>query len=213
VEGAHDLGGVGGFGVVRTPGSDATHAEPWELRVQWLALAACGGARPWIERIDTPTYLTTSYYGRWLLAAEMGVVANGLVADYEIAEARARVEDGDEPTRVDDAGLAAKTEHVMLTPLPSAPSLTPRFGVGDVVVPKRMWEPDVHHRCPRYVRGVHGTVKRLCGDERLAGYRPNTVIEPVYTIRFESADVWGERSAEPPFTIHVDLWESYLEPV
>jgi nitrile hydratase len=213
VEGAHDLGGVGGFGAVRTPGSDATHLESWELRAQWLALAACRGARPWIERIDTPTYLTTSYYGRWLIGAEMGAVANGLITDDEIAAARARVERDGETTRVDDAALAAKTEHVMLTPSPSQPARSPRFGVGDAVVPKRMWEPETHHRCPRYVRGVRGTVERLCGDERLAGYRQNAVIETVYTVRFESTTLWGERPTEAPFAIHVDLWESYLEPV
>ncbi len=212
VEGAHDLGGVGGFGDVRTPGSDATHSEPWELRAQWLALAACRGARPWIERIDTPTYLTTPYYGRWLLAAEMGAVSNGLVTAEEMAVARARVEGGDAPSRSDDPAQAAETERLMFTPSPSQPARSPRFGVGDAVVPKRMWEPDTHHRCPRYVRGVCGTVERLCGDERLAGYRQNTVIEAVYTVRFESTDVWGERPTEAPFALHVDLWESYLEP-
>ena len=35
--------------------------------------------RAWIERLDPATYLASSYYARWLLAAEDGVVAKGVV--------------------------------------------------------------------------------------------------------------------------------------
>jgi len=33
----------------------------------------------------------------------------------------------------------------------------------------------------------------------------------VYCIRFDAAELWGQ-SAEPPASIHVDLYERYLEP-
>jgi hypothetical protein len=36
--------------------------------------------------------------------------------------------------------------------------------------------------------------------------------EPVYSVAFRSQDLWGE-SDEPPWTILLDLWESYLEPI
>ncbi len=215
MEGVHDLGGLGGFGPVRTPGSDATHTEEWEVRAQWLALAACRSSRPWIERIDPPNYLATSYYGRWLRAAEMGAVGNGIVTAAELAASletvRARIEQGELPVRANDPARARAVADYMTSTSPSAPAVSPRFAVGDAVVPKRMWQPDVHHRCPRYVRGVRGVIERICGVEPLAGVRRAEVIEPVYTVRFESPAVWGDRSDEVPFAIHVDMWDSYLD--
>jgi len=34
-------------------------------------------------------------------------------------------------------------------------------------------------------------------------------VEPVYTVRFAAADLWGEGT----HAVTVDLWESYLEAV
>jgi nitrile hydratase len=177
-----------------------------------LALAACRSARPWIERIDTPTYLNTSYYGRWLLAAEMGAVANGLVTVAELVASRRSIERGTDPTRHDDSDKAGEVAELMASTFPSEMAKSPRFAVGDAVTPKRLWEPDKHHRCPRYVRGARGVVERICGEEPVAGDRRNGAIEALYTVRFDSTAVWGERTAEPSFVVHVDLWESYLEP-
>lgn len=212
MEGAHDLGGTAGFGAVRTADGDLTHVEDWELRAQWLALAACRGARPWVERIDPPVYLSTPYYGRWLIAAEMGAVAHGTVTAEELAAMQARIAAGDVPSPVLDPDLTARVERNMTTPEPMQPATDPVFGIGDRVIPKRMYEPDVHHRCPRYVRGVVGTIERICGDERLAGWRGFEVIEPLYTVRFESDDLFGPRPSEPPYALFIDLWQSYLDP-
>ncbi len=210
MEGAHDLGGIGGFGAVRTDDGELTHHEPWELRAQMLAIATCRGARPWIERIDPATYLTTSYYGRWLLAAESAAVDKEIVSSDTLADWQRRVRNGEPiPVTRDDA-LRAGTDEAMSTPSPMAAAHDPRFALGDAVRVKRIYDPDRHHRIPRYVRGVAGTIEAICGDEHIAGHRSNEV-EPQYTVRFASVDVWGERHDEPPFVIHVDLWQSYLE--
>ena len=34
--------------------------------------------------------------------------------------------------------------------------------------------------------------------------------EPTYSIRFEAAELWGD--GQPGVWVHVDLWDSYLEP-
>ncbi len=211
MEGAHDLGGVGGFGAVRTADGDLTHHHEWELRAQALTMATCRGSRPWIERLDPATYLTTPYYARWLLAAELFVAANSTLDPAVLGDWRTRIENGERAPRVERADLVAKQERGMFVPHPMDPAGDPRFAVGDRVAPRRIYEPDRHHRIPRYVRGVPGTVEAICGEDRLAGYRGYDLIEPVYTVRFESADVWGDRADEPPFALHVDLWESYLE--
>ena len=213
MEGAHDLGGVGGFGPVRTPGSDATHVEPWELRAQWLALAVCRGARPWIERIDTPTYLTTSYYGRWLMAAEMAAVANMMVTVDEIAESRARIERGDRPTRADDPEQAREVAallatHVAVGTRRSTTVLRRCCGCAEADVGTAQAPPLPALRPRRSTAWSNGSAAM--------SRSPVTVrrgaIEAMYTIRFESSDVWGGATAEAPFVILVDLWESYLEP-
>jgi hypothetical protein len=212
VEGAHDLGGIGGFGPVRTDDGDLTHHEPWELRAQVLALAACRGARPWIERLDPATYLTTTYYGRWLLAAERAVVDKEIVSSEALAESQQRVRDGAEPPVVHDTTLREQQEQAMLTPFPMAAARDPHFAAGESVRVRRIYEPARHHRVPRYVRGVVGTIEKICGDEHINGHSTN-VVEALYTVRFSSGDVWGERSDEAPFVILVDLWESTLERV
>ena len=213
MEGAHDLGGIGGFGAVRTADGHLTHHEDWELRAQALTMATCRGSRPWIERLDPATYLTTPYYARWLLAAEMFVNVNETLEPGALATWQTRIENGEEPPRVENPDLVARQQRGMLVPGPMAPAVDPRFAVGDHVIPKRVYDPDNHHRIPRYVRGVRGVIEAVCGTDRLAGYRGYDVIEPVYTVRFESLDMWGERGDEPPFAIHVDMWQSYLDPL
>jgi nitrile hydratase len=210
VEGAHDLGGIGGFGSVRTADGELTHHEPWELRAQMLALAACRGARPWIEGLDPATYLTTTYYGRWLLAGERAAVANGIFSSDVLADWQRRVGNGEEIPVIHDDALRSRLEQAMLVPAPQAPARDPSFSLGDTVRVKRIYEPERHHRIPRYVRGVLGTIETICGENHIAGYDSHEV-EPFYTVRFNSGDVWGQRGDEAAFVIHVDLWQSYLE--
>ncbi len=66
------------------------------------------------------------------------------------------------------------------------------------------------------MRSKLGTIVRVDGAFALpdvaardrAGERRN---EWAYGVRFAARELWGE-SASPNDTIHVDLWESYLEP-
>ena len=88
----------------------------------------------------------------------------------------------------------------------------PRFGIGDRVR-VRDWHPPGHTRCPRYIRGKTGVVVRLDGSYSLpdveahGGARRH---EPTYSVRFDAAELWSD--AQPGVCVHVDLWESYLEP-
>jgi nitrile hydratase len=71
-----------------------------------------------------------------------------------------------------------------------------------------------HTRCPRYVRGVVGVVEGVRGADRLpdrAVYGEQVTPEPVYSVAFRSQDLWGP-STETPWTVLLDLWDSYLEP-
>jgi hypothetical protein len=89
----------------------------------------------------------------------------------------------------------------------------PRFAVGDRVLTASV-DPAHHTRLPRYARGQVGEVVEIQGGFPLADDRARGVaeprVEPVYTVRFRAAELWG-----PPggHWVQVELWESYLEAV
>ena len=69
-----------------------------------------------------------------------------------------------------------------------------RFAVGDRVRAVTV-DPPHHTRLPRYARGQVGEVVEVQGtwplaDERAQGFAEPRV-EPVYTVRFPAADLWG----------------------
>ena len=89
----------------------------------------------------------------------------------------------------------------------------PRFRSGDSVRVRNLHSSG-HTRLPRYVRGKLGAIARLHGihdfhDEAPEG-APNPP-QPVYSIRFEAEELWGE-AAEGRQSLYLDMWESYLEP-
>ena len=57
-------------------------------------------------------------------------------------------------------------------------------------------------------------VDRLYGWHEVQDQDPPGVtkdgIEPVYSVRFEGAELLGEQ-AEPNSCVYIDMWESYLE--
>jgi len=212
VEGAHDLGGLDGFGPVVTEDGELTHHEPWELRAQGAALFAVRDSmRPWLERLDPATYLSSPYYVRWLRAAENGAVASGFVTTDDLARWRSRFDDDPDarPPAVHDEVLRARVERALTTPHPLPAARAHSFRPGQRVVVKRWHDATHHHRCPRYVRGVTGVVETAWGDEPVPGEEERSA--PTYTVSFASTDLWGD-AGEGPFTVSVDLCEDYLEP-
>lgn len=215
MDGIHDLGGLQGFGRVNTPGSGRSHDEPWEVRAQFVGLlskTSGGSMRRRIEALDPAEYLASSYYARWLAAAEQTHLRAGVLTDDDLGRWYRHFEAEPDATvpRRDDPALAARVTARLTAgrPLPEATSA--RFRVGEAVVVIRM-HPTWHHRCPRYVRGAPGTIAFVCGQDKVPGDDPTTdAVAAVYTVRFSSLDLWG-RTDEPPFTVLVDLWEDYLE--
>jgi nitrile hydratase subunit beta len=205
MDGVHDLGGRQGFGPVVVEPDEPVFHQPWEATARALTMLVAGAARVSggefrhsIERMDPTHYLTSSYYEHWLTAAATMAVEHGLTSVDELEER---------------AGGAFPLSH------PARPGPTPKssdpepstYAVGDrVLVADR--RPTGHTRCPWYVRGRVGTVERLLGDYSLPdveAHGPERVEEPVYTVRFPAAALWDD--AEPGVTVHVDLWDRYLE--
>lgn len=221
MDNVHDMGGMQGFGPINPePETEEPlfHA-PWEARALGLTLAA-GALGQWSidrsrharETLPPAVYLTHSYYEIWMDALVALLVDAGVVTREELAEGR--------PAAPTDPDLVARRMAPEAVPgvlakggpatLPS--ETEPRFAIGDTVrVTVR--HPKGHCRAPRYVRGRTGTVIRDHGGHVLpdASATGKRMGETLYTVRFDAAALWGP-DADGPGTVHLDLWDRYLEP-
>ena len=92
MNGAHDLGGMDGFGPVEAePDEPVFHGE-WEKRVfaMTVAMGFTGNwnidmARRARERQDPADYLSRNYYEIWLHGLETLLVEKGLITAEELA--------------------------------------------------------------------------------------------------------------------------------
>lgn len=85
------------------------------------------------------------------------------------------------------------------------------FSPGDLVRTSHL-DPPHHTRLPRYARGRVGVVVEregewLLADVNAAG-RGDAPMEPVYAVRFDARDLWGDGD----HCVVLNLWSSYLEP-
>ena len=214
MDGVHDLGGVEGFGPVVVDPDEPVFAARWEQRVFGLNFAAVPANvdrfRHAIERMGAVAYLTTSYYEHWLAAIERLAVETGVVSAAELDEARRAAATGASVPRRDDRAVAEVVVRAVQTPrLPPVDESPGRHAVGDAVRVVRRASRG-HTRCPRYVRGATGVVVAVRGRFRVpdASAEGREEVEPVYGVRFEAVELWGEGTHE----VHLDLWERYLEP-
>ncbi|MEN8183944.1 MAG: nitrile hydratase subunit beta [Myxococcota bacterium] len=218
MNGIHDLGGMHGFGSVEREADEPLFHAPWEGRVfALLGLLLARGVtnvdafRHGIERLDPATYLTAGYYGRWLASMETLCDEAGVVRRSELRARMQALSEGSRlaPARPLDLPPAAAAGDGYRRPLEEAP----RFGAGDRVRARNL-NPPGHTRLPRYVRSRSGCVSKLHGgfvfpDSHAHGGGEQP--QHLYTVRFETRELWGTE-AEPGF-VHLDLFESYLEPV
>ena len=201
----HDLGGRKGFGAVQVDPDEPVFHAAWERTARALVYAAMGthpnpttsAFRHSIERMDPEHYLTSSYYEHWLTAAASVAVESGTIEREEL-ESR--------------AGGAFPLSRPSVEPQVEGSGVQ-RFTVGDRV---RVVAADHHGhtRCPGYARARVGTVVRVDGRFSLPDIEAHTtrrVIEGTYAVRFSARDLWADADAHA--VVHVDLWDSYLEPV
>lgn len=217
-----DMGGMQGFGTVPVPDTgEPPFAEPWEGRAFAITVLTMGrisgqnldAFRHALGRLHPLDYLADGYYGRWLNAAEL-MLTDSKILEPGAVDARARRNRGEsvsepgfpEPQKPDYKPTAAGSLREV--------EQAPRFAVGDTVRTKDM-HPSGPTKLPAYVRRRTGTVTAI----RPAHVLPDThaVFEGenaqhVYTVAFGSRELWGgDDQAVEDFTLHVELFESYLE--
>jgi len=218
MNGAHDLGGMHGFGPVEPePNEPVFHAE-WEKRAFALTLAMAMPGRWNIDmsrfaRENRPPaeYLSMSYYQIWFAALEQMLKERGLVGDDEIAAGHSLRP----PKPVERILSPADVAKVLYRggPTEREPRTAPAFKPGDKVRAKVM-NPRTHTRLPRYARGHVGVIARVIGfhvfpDSNAigAGEDPHWL----YAVRFEGRELWGPQG-DPRSSVSIDAWEPYLEP-
>jgi nitrile hydratase beta subunit len=225
MNGAHDLGGMHGFGpVAAVPDEPVFHAE-WERRAFALTLAMGAWGR-WNldmsrharELMPPAEYLATSYYEHWLFGLEHLLERHGFLAR---AETDRRVREGappaaDGPVALQPGALRRDAVPRLLRNRRGArldDPVAPRFKVGDGVVARNL-HPVGHTRLPRYVRGRRGRIDRDHGvfvfpDTHAAGLGRKP--QHVYSVRFTGHELWGP-DAHPHDAVYVDLWDDHLDP-
>src|ERR1700754_2046337 len=221
MDGIADMGGTNGWGSVHPPPrNEPVFAESWQGRAFALTLLSIGrlsgrnidAFRHALERLDRHAYLDDGYFGRWLNAAELMLTESAILAPDSV-EARVHNLRGEqvkeppipEPNKPDYTPSGPGSLRTGDTP--------PAFAVGQRVCAKNI-SPEGHTRLPRYVRGHVGVVESVQPawvlpdtNAHFQGENP----QYVYTVGFDSRELWGA-DAEP-FTLTIEMFESYLENV
>ena len=98
MNGAHDMGGMHGFGPVVREENEPLFHNAWERTVYGMqrAIRARGiinidESRHGIERMPPAEYLAASYYERWLSSLERNLVDKGIVTREELASRAAEL--------------------------------------------------------------------------------------------------------------------------
>jgi nitrile hydratase subunit beta len=170
------------------------------------------------EAMDPLAYFQYRYYEKWLGGITAYFLSEGYISEDELEQRTTEyLERPEIPLPVGgDGGIDEQViRYLKEGDSPRrGPAGTPRFGVGDRVTVKDVPATD-HTRLPGYLRGRTGTVdRRFEGNYRyLCSTGPDGLGDPmpVYAVRFEPADIWGEL-AEPGTAIYGELYEAYLQP-
>ena len=217
MNGAHDLGGMHGFGPVEIEKGEPVFHSRWEARVFALNLAS-GFHGKWNidmgryarEQMAAADYLATTYYEHWLFGLEKLLVDQGLVSAQELQAGRPEAN-----------AAAAHAMHVADV----APFLrnrraarldadvAPRFRAGEPVVTRNL-HPVGHTRLPRYARGRRGTIERDHGVFIFADTHAmsrDRKPQHCYSVRFGARELWGPEAAARD-SVFVDLWDDHLDP-
>ena len=218
MNGAQDLGGMMGFGPVVPEADEPTFHAEWERRVLvcTVAMGATGfwnldQSRHARESLPPVDYLSLSYYEIWLAALIKLLERYGLVTAEELKVGKALI-----PAKTPKKVLTADIAPGALAaggPVDRQVDTRAAFAVGDRITAKNM-HPFSHTRLPRYVRGRSGQVHAVHGAHVFPDSHAKGLGEDpqwLYSVAFKASDLWGPE-ADPTLTVHVDMWEPYLEP-
>jgi nitrile hydratase beta subunit len=225
MDSVHDLGGTDGMGSIEQEENEPYFHEEWEEEVFGLLPTTVGQGmynldefRHGMERMDPAHYLSSSYYEHWLTAMETLLVEKGIINQEELQERLEEARSAEDPkTIVPEREDAELTENLLGLIEAGASAkrdpIEPAFESGDRVEVQNI-HPENHTRCPEYVRQAIGEIEEVRGtfvypdaNAHGEGESPG----PLYTVRFDPEELWGEEHTDGNGSRYVDLWESYLK--
>jgi nitrile hydratase beta subunit len=217
MNGIHDMGGLQDMGPVQHEKVEPVFHAAWEGRIYGIdrSLRSIGkwnldAWRHQIELLPPADYLGMTYYERWLEVNEQLLVKHGLVTPEELATGAP----GPGSAKAIPALTAAVAAGRPGRGIPSShdPRVRPQFKVGQRVRARNI-NPSGHTRLPRYARGKMGIVTRDHGVYTFPDTNAHFQGEKrqhVYSVRFAARELWGLR-ASPRDSVHLDMWDDYLE--
>ncbi|HEX4356138.1 MAG TPA: nitrile hydratase subunit beta [Pseudonocardia sp.] len=170
------------------------------------------------EAMNPFAYFQYRYYEKWLGGITGYLVQHGYVDEAELAEAtdRYRAEPAAALPERDERAIDDQViRYLRQGDSPRRGPAEPAFAVGDRIL---VADPPAgeHTRLPGYLRGCPGTVARVF--EGSYAYFCSTGADglgepvPVYAVRFEPADVWGETAEPNAGPVYCELYQTYLTP-
>jgi nitrile hydratase beta subunit len=217
MNGVHDMGGQHGMGPVQNEKDEPVFHASWEGRVYALtrAMRAWGkwsldADRHGIEVLPPVDYLRMTYYERWLTRLETHVVKYGFVTPEEVQGGKATAGSTPATPRLTLATSARWFSRGIASS--ADPKVRPSFKAGQRVRTRNI-NPTGHTRLPRYARDKAGVVIRDHGVYVFPDTNAHALGEKrqhVYSVRFTARELWGN-SAPAHDSVHLDLWDDYLE--
>ena len=216
MNGVHDMGGQQGMGPIEYEKNEPVFHHPWEGRIYALN-RAIRAWRKWsldtdrhaLELLPAVDYLRMSYYERWVGRLQDQVVRYGLVSREEMESGKA----AKDATKLAPALTLAGAPWLSRNIASSRDlAVRPVFKVRQRVRARNL-NPAGHTRLPRYARGKTGVIVRDHGVYVFPDSNAHFQGEKrqhVYSVRFTAQELWGE-SASPRDSVHLDLWDDYLE--
>ena len=225
MDSVHDLGGTDRVGPIERDEDEPYFHEEWEEIVFGLLPITMGQElynidefRHAIERMAAAHYLDSPYYEHWLSGMEKLLVEKGVVSKEELQDRLEEVQSTDDPAEIvperEDPELAESILELVETGASAKrEAVEPTFDVGDHVRVKNI-HPEGHTRCPQYVRRARGEIAEVQGTFILPdahAHEEGESPEPLYSVRFDREELWGEEYADANESVYIDLWESYLD--
>ena len=217
MNGVHDMGGQQGMGPVVFEKDEPVFHASWEARIYALN-RAMRALRKWsldtdrhaLELLSPVDYLRMSYYERWVYRLEAQVVQYRLVSREEIESGQP----APGSTKASPPLTLATSDRWLDRGIASSddPRVRPSFKVSQRVRARNI-NPTGHTRLPRYARGKTGVIVRDHGVYLFPDSNAHFEGEKrqhVYSVRFAARELWGA-SASPRDSVHLDLWDDYLE--
>jgi len=217
MNGVHDMGGQQGMGPVEYEKNEPVFHAPWEGRIYALHRAMRAWAK-WhldadrhaLELMPSADYLRMSYYERWVHRLAAQVVKYGLVSKEEMASGKA----APGSTKATPVLTLATSARWFNRSIPSSqdPTIRPSFTVRQRVRARNI-NPTGHTRMPRYVRGKTGVIVRDHGVYLFPDSNAHfhgEMRQHVYSVRFTATELWGDVASSRD-SVHLDLWDDYLE--